>query len=335
MAAPRATRTLLERSHAQGDPLCAPVHAVINVEPRCNSCCAYCESWHSRATAAPLGRWLDVITEIAGLGTREVVLSGGEPTLHAGLPDIIRRIRDEGMRAHLVTNGLRLTPALAHTLIEAGLTGLTLSLDSVDPRTYERIRGVPLERPWRALGVLEGLGRDHLGLYRAINCVISRANLAEVEELVDQAVARRLFIAFQAYTGPAGQEPEWLRPAPEQEPEVQGIVERLIARKRDGAPIATSVDYLRGIPAFLCRRSLPEDFRCHAGCLGVNLDAALRVYACWWMPPVGTLDGRSLSEVWTCPGFRNARGRMARLECPRCWLLCHTDLDATTREDRS
>jgi molybdenum cofactor biosynthesis enzyme MoaA len=42
------------------------------------------------------------------LGTREVMLSGGEPLLHPDWPEIARLLRDAGCRVVIVTNGLLL-----------------------------------------------------------------------------------------------------------------------------------------------------------------------------------------------------------------------------------
>ena len=44
-----------------------------------------------------------------------VVICGGEPTIHADLPDFIRRIRDLGFLVKLDTNGSR--PDILHSLI--------------------------------------------------------------------------------------------------------------------------------------------------------------------------------------------------------------------------
>ena len=62
-----------------------------------------------------------------------MTLSGGEPTLHPELDAIIRRIRERGAIATLITNGLLLTPERIRRLNEAGLDYLQISIDNVRP----------------------------------------------------------------------------------------------------------------------------------------------------------------------------------------------------------
>ena len=70
---------------------------------------------------------------LADLGTTIITLSGGEPTLHPDLDAIIRRIRDRGVMATLITNGYLLTPERIRKLNEAGLDYLQISIDNVLP----------------------------------------------------------------------------------------------------------------------------------------------------------------------------------------------------------
>jgi MoaA/NifB/PqqE/SkfB family radical SAM enzyme len=69
------------------------------------------------------------IDRLADLGTTIITLSGGEPTLHPDLDAIIRRIRDRGAIATLITNGLLLTPDRIAAPNRAGLDYLQISID--------------------------------------------------------------------------------------------------------------------------------------------------------------------------------------------------------------
>lgn len=73
------------------------------------------------------------INRVTGLGTTIITLSGGEPTLHPGIDTIIRRIRDRGAMATLITNGLLLSPERIQALNQAGLDYLQFSIDNVVP----------------------------------------------------------------------------------------------------------------------------------------------------------------------------------------------------------
>jgi len=62
-----------------------------------------------------------------------VAFSGGEPMLHPDLDDLIRRIRQHGMMAGLITNGYFLVPKRIEELNRAGLDFLQISIDNVEP----------------------------------------------------------------------------------------------------------------------------------------------------------------------------------------------------------
>jgi MoaA/NifB/PqqE/SkfB family radical SAM enzyme len=70
---------------------------------------------------------------LADLGTTIVTLSGGEPTLHPDLDEIIRRIRQRGAIATLITNGYLLTVDRIQRLNRAGLDYKQISIDNVNP----------------------------------------------------------------------------------------------------------------------------------------------------------------------------------------------------------
>jgi cyclic pyranopterin phosphate synthase len=114
----------------------------LSVTDRCNFRCAYCSPAHWGGTRemmspAELER---LVTIFAGLGARRVRLTGGEPLLRPDLADIASRIsRVPGIsRVALTTNASRLAP-LARALVEAGVSQLNASLDTLDEETFRRI----------------------------------------------------------------------------------------------------------------------------------------------------------------------------------------------------
>jgi uncharacterized radical SAM superfamily Fe-S cluster-containing enzyme len=71
-------------------------------------------------------------------------LSGGEPTQHPDLIDIVRLASSLGFaKIEVDTNALALgtDPSLAERLKEAGLSGVYLQMDGLDPRVSEFLRG--------------------------------------------------------------------------------------------------------------------------------------------------------------------------------------------------
>jgi len=82
------------------------------------------------------------------LGVRKIRLTGGEPLLRADLPVLVRLLADlPDTEIALTTNGSLLVHQ-AEALAEAGLSRVTVSLDSLDNETFQRINDVemPVER---------------------------------------------------------------------------------------------------------------------------------------------------------------------------------------------
>ena len=110
-----------------------PILAQIVPIRRCNLACTYCNEFDAVSPPVPTDEMLTRIDHLARLGTANVELSGGEPTLHPDLDAIIRRIRQHGMLAGLITNGYLLSVTRIQELNDAGLDHLQISIDNVTP----------------------------------------------------------------------------------------------------------------------------------------------------------------------------------------------------------
>lgn len=118
-------RSLLDRDR--------PILAQIVPMRRCNLACAYCNEYDKVSDPVPLVTMLRRIDRLAQLGNGIVTISGGEPMMHPDLDAIVRRIRENGMLAGLITNGFYLGPERIKRLNKAGLEYLQISIDNVEP----------------------------------------------------------------------------------------------------------------------------------------------------------------------------------------------------------
>jgi cyclic pyranopterin phosphate synthase len=130
----------------------------LSVTDRCNFRCLYCMPeeglpWLPNEKVMSFDEIERLARLFVALGIREIRLTGGEPTLRAGLPDLVRRLAAiEGLEdLSLTTNGF-LLKKLAGPLAEAGLRRVNVSLDSLDRARFAQLtRRDALDR------VLEGL----------------------------------------------------------------------------------------------------------------------------------------------------------------------------------
>ncbi|MBV1829994.1 GTP 3',8-cyclase MoaA [Komagataeibacter sp. AV436] len=123
----------------------------ISVMDRCNFRCPYCmpeATYHEGFRFLGPGERLDfdeieqVARMAAELGVAKIRLTGGEPLLRPGLPDLVRRLSTlPGIEdVALTTNGV-LLPRFAPALRQAGLRRVTVSLDSLDPAVFAHMSG--------------------------------------------------------------------------------------------------------------------------------------------------------------------------------------------------
>jgi GTP 3',8-cyclase len=117
----------------------------ISVTDRCNLRCVYCMPAEGMPWL-PKGDLLtyEEITRFARvcltLGVEGIRLTGGEPTVRADLPVLVRMLNGlaTDLDLSLTTNGLKLV-AMAEELREAGLRRVNVSLDTLVPERFHQI----------------------------------------------------------------------------------------------------------------------------------------------------------------------------------------------------
>ena len=130
----------------------------LSVTDRCNLRCSYCMpeaeyAWLPREDILHFEEIERLVDVFVSLGVDKVRLTGGEPLLRRGVPDLVRRLaaRTRITDLAMTTNGVLLA-ANAQTLKDAGLHRLTVSLDTLDPARFKSLtRYDELDR------VLEGI----------------------------------------------------------------------------------------------------------------------------------------------------------------------------------
>ena len=123
----------------------------ISVTDRCNFRCTYCmpkEIFGDDYVFLPKNELLSFeemerfARLFASLGVKKLRLTGGEPLMRRGLPDLIAKLtKIEGIEdIGLTTNGV-LLGQYAQALYDAGLRRLNMSLDAMDPELFGKMNG--------------------------------------------------------------------------------------------------------------------------------------------------------------------------------------------------
>src|SRR6266849_4611365 len=110
-----------------------PLLAQVVVTRRCNLACGYCNEYDDFSPPVPTKDLLARIDHLARLKTATITFTGGEPLLHPDLDTLIRAARDHGMIVTIITNGFKLTRKWIDRFNAAGLQGMQISIDNLEP----------------------------------------------------------------------------------------------------------------------------------------------------------------------------------------------------------
>ncbi len=147
----------------------------ISLTDKCNMRCVYCMAedmiFMPSADLMTTPELLRLVDIFARLGIDKVRLTGGEPSIHPDLIEIVRGIRAAGIsRISMTTNGLRLAD-LAKPLKDAGLERVNVSVDTLDPERFHRVtRWGKLDKVMEGIHAAEAHGLTPL----KINAVVAR-----------------------------------------------------------------------------------------------------------------------------------------------------------------
>ncbi|MDH4083201.1 MAG: radical SAM protein [Nitrospira sp.] len=265
-----------------------PVLAIFQACLRCNSSCGYCN------LPLNVGRYemsreeiRQVFTGLYREGVRFVFMQGGEPLLRKDLVPILQDLVQIGFHITLITNGTRLTESLVQTFDALAVT-LSISLDTLDPLTYERIRGADqLDHVLAGLKLLEGYRHP-----KFLTCIVSEINRQEVTQMVRFAQERGFLPVVGAYHWDVGlygkQEPLLMY----EREQARAVFEGLL--KENALPPGYLRQYAKDNVAWLSGETLSP---CDAGRYSIAIDASGHVSPCLSLPEAGNLLESSLSEI--------------------------------------
>ncbi len=157
------------------DISCVPSEIQLNITNRCVNKCQTCRKYEWNQTDMPIGKVREVVEDLRRIGTRLIILSGGEPFLHRNINEILDMVED--MSTVALTSGC--VPLSVDKLKK--LKRIKFSVDALDPDIYRVIRG-----PGNVEVIKENvLKAKEAGCHVEIVPVIQRANVFHVPDIMD------------------------------------------------------------------------------------------------------------------------------------------------------
>jgi MoaA/NifB/PqqE/SkfB family radical SAM enzyme len=215
------------------------------VTTRCNLNCVYCEDFGARRNdqASPsleLGQAVQLL-RLLRRSVDSVILTGGEPLLYPDIVALVTCARRElkFREITLLTNSVLLPH---HEALLPALHRLVVSVDAADPAQWSTIIQAPEST---AQAIFDNLRRyaqrqRELGYRLIVNCVLTPETLPAAEGVLEFCQAHNLLISFS---------PQAVRNWPRYDllvsEDYRAFIRRLLALKKQGAPILGSQIYLR------------------------------------------------------------------------------------------
>ena len=298
-----------------------------NLTRRCNLECAHCyiSAGPHESTEGDLrtDECLRIAGEILAVNPAPLfILSGGEPLLRDDLETIAAFATSRGATVVVGTNGTLLTDARIASLMAAGVTGVAVSVDSLDAHRHDAFRhGVgALEATSAAIDRL----REHK-LDFIVQTMVTRRTREELGQLVEWA-AERGAVSFNAYFLVAtGRGARLSDLTPDQyESALAELVEhhrrhrgRMMVRAKCAPHFMRLVHQLDPTSPIL-----DYSTRCPCGAQYCRITPDGQLTPCPYIPTAaGSLRTQSFAELWhDAPLFRDLRGQQATLggRCGRC-----------------
>ena len=296
-----------------------------NLTKRCNLACAHCYiaagSWHAAAGELATEECHRILDEILAVNPAPMlILSGGEPLLREDLEELAEHASGRGATVVVGTNGTRLTHERIESLMAAGVTGVAVSVDSLDPRYHDRFRHGKgaLDDTLAAVSRL----REHR-LDFVIQTSLTRGNRHELPDLVSWA-ARVGAVSFNLYFLVATGRGEGMKGlAPEENEEVLAELAGFERRYRGRMMIRSKCQpqimrhVFEGDPE---SPLLNYETRCPCGVQYCRITPEGKVTPCPYMPvAAGDLLKESFGDIWRgSPVFRDLREGRLGGRCGRC-----------------
>ena len=287
-----------------------PVSCFWEITEACNLRCTHCEA--SAATPAPdeltTAEACGVLESLAKLGCENVYLTGGEPLIRRDWPELARTAHSLGLVTSVISNGVLVDPRAIQIMQDAGVFGLSVSLDGTRS-VHDKIRlpahsSTPSSYDSAIRAIQLGVASE---LKIAVISLVHRNNLGRLREIRELLVSLGVKVWQVQVCMPLGRmrhHQAVLLIEPKELPVLEQELVELIEDGRLRIAVGDNIGYygrnepllrgsVRGIKSFW--------MGCFAGCRIIALCANGDVKGCPSHPReliVGNIRDLPLADIW-------------------------------------
>jgi MoaA/NifB/PqqE/SkfB family radical SAM enzyme len=336
-----------------------PLDVICEITYICNLACPTCFRWTAKPDEHELttAEWKGVLSTLKEwLGTFNLTFTGGEPFLRKDLLELFKFASDNGIVTGVVSNGSLIDKTMAKRIVDSGLDGLCISLNSLKRHIHNETRGTNAAFD-EVMTALENVKAVKQGMRLSLSTTVVRENVNELVEMVEFTRSTGLYgIHFQpimpATLLPTYEHDGTFKKIPIGTPYknllkkeeviddagVDEVFNRLIAMAEKGDPvIISSAGHLREMAKYLKKPTNPELLEkvCQVGTKNFNIDPFGNVRLCSIMEIVGNLTKQAPVDIWRSVYATDQRANIRSCEKFCRIMYCnHKELDFTQRFKR-
>ena len=238
----------------------------ISLTDHCNLRCIYCmpEEMTFRPNAELLqdAEIIYLVRIFANLGFDKFRLTGGEPTVRAGIVDLVRKITETpGVRSLSMTSNGVLFSRLAKPLADAGLRRVNFSLDTLDGDKFHRLtRWGSLEQVWAGIAAAEDAGLAPIKINSVVVRDYSESDVIDLAGLTLDRAWQVRFIEMMPFGGATDFQRSNVVTSQEVQEQVEAVygrLESLNGGRLDGEARLYRIPGSRGTLGFISTVSQP------------------------------------------------------------------------------
>ncbi|MEK5240432.1 radical SAM protein [Paenibacillus sp. FSL L8-0470] len=296
----------------------APFYLVWEITLLCNASCVHCYSGAGRRHPDELdaAEALSVVDQLAEAGVLLLGLSGGEALLRPDWMDIASRASSKGMMVSIGTNGAVIDDEMCRRIIEAGVSGICVSIDGATAEVHEQVRGVKGLYD-KAVSAIETLVKH--GINVTVGYTPTRLNFRDGRRVVELAARLGANGVNLSEFIPTGRGDQALALTPN---ELRDVIVEWISMQQEYAGKLKIYWHDCRVALMLPPEQAAQYIGCGAGYVTARITVNGDVTPCVTLPlTAGNLREQSFQDIWSySPVLANIRDRTTRNEgnCGTC-----------------
>ena len=317
----------------------SPMYVQFAISKGCNLKCQMCSAVESRKHEKELG--LPEIEKLASIldkmGVTMIILTGGEPFLRKDIVEVIKAFSKHRIGVRLQTNGLLISGDKLKAVIEAGISEVTISLDSLEPEKQDFIN--QKSGSWheiiRTIALFSQLFPIK-GNMTGINTVVSKLNLHEIPSMVDFITQVGFYVSLiPVHLGDIDsnfivrKENKQFAFTEEDHDDIDMIYSKIIEMKRQGYHVHNSYRFLRESPDFLKYKKI--HWECDSPDLYFSISPSGKFLPCVDINTDIDMLAPGFLDLYYSRDFRNVLKKKVK-ECPGCMYACYPEITYFCRD---